>query len=110
MSQISIDKDYILSIKMAIERMDVEFLRSTLDEQHPADLAEVLDAVSMAEAQSLFKLLEDEKAADVMMELEEDVREKFLAALTSQEIAEQVIENIDTDDAFSSSHYSTLNT
>ena len=84
---------------MAIERMDIEFLRSTLEEHHPADIAEVLDAVSMDEAQSLYKLLEDEKAADVMMELEEDVREKFLASLTSQEIAEQVIENIDTDDA-----------
>jgi len=99
MSQTHIDKDYILSIKMAIERMDIEFLRSTLEEHHPADIAEVLDAVSMDEAQSLYKLLEDEKAADVMMELEEDVREKFLASLTSQEIAEQVIENIDTDDA-----------
>ncbi len=84
---------------MAIERMDLEFLRSSLEEQHPADIAEVLDAVTMDEARSLYKLLEEEKAADVMMELEEDVREKFLEALSSREIAEQVIENIDTDDA-----------
>lgn len=99
MSQTSIDKDYILSIKLAIDRKDMTFLRRSLDEQHPADIAEVLDTMTMGEAQSLYKLLEDEKAADVMMELEEDVREKFLEELSSQEIAEQVIENIETDDA-----------
>ncbi len=99
MSQTEIDKDYILTVKMAIERMDVNFLRESLSELHPADTAEVLDSVSMNEAQSLYLLLEEEKAAGGMMEVEEDVREKFLAALSSKQIAEQVIENIDTDDA-----------
>ncbi len=99
MSRTQIDKDFILSVKLAIERMDVAFLRSSLDELHPADIAEVLNNVSMEEAKALYHLLEEEKAADVMMELEEDVREKFLSALSSKEIAEQVIENIETDDA-----------
>ncbi|NNC84074.1 MAG: magnesium transporter [Flavobacteriales bacterium] len=99
MSQTSIDKDFILSVKMAIERMDLPFLREQMGELHPADIAEVLDAVNMDEAKSLYRLLGDEKAAEVMMELEEDVREKFLDALSSKHIAEKVIENIDTDDA-----------
>ncbi|NNK79930.1 MAG: magnesium transporter [Flavobacteriales bacterium] len=99
MSQISINKDFILTVKMAIERIDVSYLREALDELHPADIAELLDKVNMEEAKSLCQLLEDEKAADVMMELEEDVREVFLKALSSKQIAEQVIDNIDTDDA-----------
>lgn len=99
MSQTQIDKDFILTVKLAIERMDVSFLRESLSALHPADIAEVLDSVTMDEAKSLYRLLDEEKAADVMMELEEDVREKFLAALSSKQIAEQVIENIDTDDA-----------
>ncbi len=68
MSRTQIDKDFILSVKLAIERMDVAFLRSSLDELHPADIAEVLNNVSMEEAKALYHLPEEEKAADVMME------------------------------------------
>jgi magnesium transporter len=99
MAQTQIDKDFILTVKLAMQRMDLDFLRTTLADLHPADIAEVMDAVSMDEAKSLYQLLEEETAAEVMMELEEDVRESFLSALSSKEIAEQVIENIDTDDA-----------
>lgn len=99
MAQTKINKDFILTVKLAMERMDLGFLRSTLADLHPADIAEVMDSVDMDDAKSLYRLLEDELAAEVMMELEEDVREEFLSALSSKEIAEQVIENIDTDDA-----------
>jgi magnesium transporter len=99
MAQTKINKDFILTVKLAMERMDLGFLRSTLAGLHPADIAEVMDGVDMDDAKSLYRLLEDELAAEVMMELEEDVREEFLSALSSKEIAEQVIENIDTDDA-----------
>ncbi|MDA0714857.1 MAG: magnesium transporter [Bacteroidetes bacterium] len=99
MAQTKINKDFILTVKLAMERMDLGFLRSTLADLHPADIAEVMDGVDMDDAKSLYRLLEDELAAEVMMELEEDVREEFLSALSSKEIAEQVIENIDTDDA-----------
>ena len=99
MSQVQIDKDYILTVKLAIERMDLDFLRASLSELHPADIAELMDEVSMDEAKSLYRLLEEEMAAEVMLELEEDIREEFLDALSSKQIAEQVIENIDSDDA-----------
>ena len=99
MSQNSIDKDFILSIKLALERADSAFLRNALAEQHPADIAEILDVVSMDDAKSLYAILDEELAADEITELEEDVREELLGALSSREIAEQVIENIDTDDA-----------
>ena len=35
----------------------------------------------------------------MLVELEEDVRETLLATLTNEEIAEEVLENIDSDDA-----------
>lgn len=99
MSGSQIDNEFIHSVKTAVEKMDLDFLRDSLSELHPADIAEILDSVNMDEAQSIYHLLEEELAADVLMELEEDVREKFLSALSSKEIAEQVIENIETDDA-----------
>ena len=100
MSNIQIDKAYISKIEEAIENMDLDFLRTTLNNLHPADIAELLDEVAMDDAKHLYHLLEDnELAAEVMLELEDDVREKFLKALSSKEIAEQVIENLDSDDA-----------
>jgi magnesium transporter len=100
MSQIQIDKAYISKIEEAIENMDLDFLRASLNDLHPADIAELLDEVKMDDAKHLYRLLEDDElAAEVMLELEDDVREKFLKALSSKEIAEQVIENIDSDDA-----------
>jgi len=99
MSQVLINKDYVTRIEAAIEQMDMAFLSATLEDLHPADIAELLDQVDMAHAKSLYRLLEDEIAAEVMLELDEDVREQFLDALSSKEIAEQFIENMDSDDA-----------
>lgn len=74
-------------------------LEKKLNELHEADVAEIFERVKAHEANYFYKLLEEEKAADVLVELDEDDREKLLATLTSKEIAEQVIENIDSDDA-----------
>jgi len=68
-------------------------------EAHAADIAELLNELRSEEAVYIYKLLEEEKAADVILELDEDVREKLLASLTSREIAEDLIDNIDSDDA-----------
>ena len=70
-----------------------------LSDLHPADIAELLDEVKMNEAIYLYKLLDDQKAADVLVELEDDVREKLLESLTSKEIAEIVNDKIESDDA-----------
>ena len=70
-----------------------------LAELHPADIAELLDEVKMQEALYIYKLLDEQQAADVLVELEDDVREKLLASLTSKEIAGIVNEKIDSDDA-----------
>ncbi len=66
---------------------------------HPADIAEIFDQLKTSEASYVFKLLGHERAAEVMIELDEEDREKLLSTLTSKEIAEQVIDHIDSDDA-----------
>ncbi|MEY3424763.1 MAG: hypothetical protein RL679_121, partial [Bacteroidota bacterium] len=50
------------------------------------------------EAKYIYFQLEEDTQADVLMELEEDVRDRFLASLSSKEIAGQ-LENLDSDDA-----------
>ena len=70
-----------------------------LQDLHAADIAEIYKELNIEEAKFLYLLLEGEKAADVLAELEVDDREKFLRVLPSEVIAEQFIHNMDTDDA-----------
>ena len=66
---------------------------------HPADIAELINELRRDEAVYLYRILDEEFAAEVMLELDDNVREKLLSSLTSREIAEELIENIDSDDA-----------
>ena len=68
-------------------------------ELHPADIAEIVDQMSFNVAKELVEQLENEKVADVLVELDEDLRAKFLGEYTGKEIAKEVVENLDSDDA-----------
>ena len=73
-------------------------LQTLFKEYHYADLAEIFDALQIEQALYLFKLIDSEKTADMLTELDEDVRESILDALSSEEIATEINE-LDTDDA-----------
>ncbi len=65
---------------------------------HYADIAEILDELSLDQATYIIKLLDSEKTSDILSELDEDVSSKILRNLSAKEIAEE-IEELDTDDA-----------
>ncbi len=65
---------------------------------HHADIAEILDELSFKQVVYIIKLLDSEKTADVLMDVDDDVREKILKNLSAKEIAEE-IDELDTDDA-----------
>jgi magnesium transporter len=96
--QFKLTKDFIEEIQELIASDNREAVVNSLKKLHEADIAEILDVVSMEEAKYIFRLLEDERASDVLVELEEDIRLKFLKALSAKEIAEQM-DNMDSDDA-----------
>jgi magnesium transporter len=86
-------------IRRAIKENQKDFLLEIVNELYPADIAEYMDDLTLDEAKYLYTLLEKEEAADVLMELEEDVRERFLESFSTQEIAREFIDNLDSDDA-----------
>ena len=65
---------------------------------HHADIAEILEELNSDDATYIIKLLDSEKTSDVLMELDDDYREKILKNFSIQEIAEEV-EELDSDDA-----------
>ena len=96
--QFELTKDFLSNLSHAISEKDNVFIVKNITDLHPADIADVMDYVNQEEAHYIYELLEEEKAADVLVEIDEDVREKFLESLSAKQIAES-IENMDSDDA-----------
>jgi len=94
-----ITRDYLQALGEDIAERRDDDLRARFEELHPADIAEVFDRLEDEQVHYLWKLIDVEDRGDVLIELEEDVRETLLASLTNEEIAEEVLENIDSDDA-----------
>ncbi|MEM9022833.1 MAG: CBS domain-containing protein, partial [Bacteroidota bacterium] len=92
-------KQYLKALRKSVEASNEEHLHELLKELHPADIADVLDELDLHDAQVVYQLLEEERASEVLVHLEDDVRDKFLASLSSREIAEQLIDNLESDDA-----------
>ena len=61
-------------------------------------MADIFDALKREETLYLYRLLDSDFRSEVIAELE-DVREELLTSLSSKEIAEDVIEGLDSDDA-----------
>ena len=94
-----ITRDYLQALGEDIAQRRDDDLRARFEELHPADIAEVFDRLEEEQVHYLWKLIDVEERGDVLVELEEDVRETLLASLTNEEIAEEVLGNIDSDDA-----------
>lgn len=96
---IELSPEYIKDLQNIIEEKDTDKIKVLLKDLHPADIAEIYKELSLEEAEFTYNLLEPEIAAEVLMELEEDDRQKLLKHVSNEEIAHQVIEQLDTDDA-----------
>ncbi|MDR3252659.1 MAG: magnesium transporter [Tannerella sp.] len=96
---IEVTKDYIDELKKVIETKNKEAAIAILNDLHPADVAELYKELSLQEAIYLYLLMDGDKAADVLMELEEDDRRKLLKELPNEVIAKQFVTEMDTDDA-----------
>ena len=97
--RIEINSAYIEQIASLIEENNSAELSLVIADLHIADIAEIIEDLSIDNAHFLFNLIEEEKSAHVLVELEDDTREEILSDLTAKEIAEEVINNLESDDA-----------
>lgn len=92
-------REYLDNLRDIIYRKNETAALNLLNDLHAADIAEIYDSLDIEEARFLYLLLDGEKAADVLAELEEDDRERFLKILPSDVIARQFIDYMDSDNA-----------
>ncbi len=93
-----LNKEFLEKLREKIAAGDTAWISEHVLELHYADVAEILDRLNNDEAKYIYFQMEEEVQADVLMELDEDIRDRFLASLSSKEIADQ-LENLDSDDA-----------
>ncbi len=96
--QFELTDNFLVKLREAIRERNAAFVAEQLKELYPPDIAEIFNTLKIEEAKYVYKQLDEQIAADVLVELEDDVREDFLSSLTSKEIAEH-IDNMDSDDA-----------
>ena len=86
-------------IEQLIESEDSSAARKEVSDLHAADIAELFQSLNLKQAEWLFNLIDDnEKKADVLMELDEDDRKKLLEGMDPEQIG-HFIDLLDTDDA-----------
>ena len=98
MAQFLLNEDTLTLINSLVESREGKKLIAKLAEVHHADIAEILETLSIDDAVYLIKLLDSDITAEALAEIDEDIREKILIQLSAKEIAEE-IEELDSDDA-----------
>ncbi|WP_016988391.1 magnesium transporter [Flavobacterium sp. ACAM 123] len=96
--EFKISKNLILELEQHIVNKNDKELEALLSEVHHADIAEILDELDFDEATYIFKVLDSDKTAEILLELEDDLRENILSRLSPKEIAEE-LDELDTNDA-----------
>ena len=91
-------REYLDALRSAIVQQDVVWMEENVFELHYADIGAIIDELEIEEAAYVFSLLDDETQGDMLMELDEDLREHLLSTLSTKQIAEQ-ISQMDSDDA-----------
>ncbi len=96
--QFELNSEYLDQLKTAIVEKNDTVISAQLSELYPVDIALILNQLEVEDANFIYDLLEEEQAADVLLEMEEEKREALLATFSTKEIAEQ-LDNMDSDDA-----------
>ena len=92
-------QEFINHIKELIEKNESVLLQDTVAKLHPADIAEICLELTTEQARFLYRQLDNETAADALIEMDEDLRNELLEELPSEAIAKRFVNYMDTDDA-----------
>lgn len=94
----TIDSKLIEEVKNAIQQENQQTLKRIIDDMRAADVADLIEHLEPEERLFIFNLLEPEGAGDVFVEIEHPVKGLILKDLDNKAISE-IIQELDSDDA-----------
>lgn len=95
--QFELTKEFLERFQNALDQKDEQFIKQSLDGVNPADITQLLYEFDTEESKYVIDLLEKQVGAQVINDLDEDIRSEFLEAFGSQEIA-AFLDFLDSDD------------
>jgi len=99
LKQFELNRKFIEQLIILIKKNDSLSIAKKLKEIHPADIADIIEELPEENARFLFEIFENPKSADIIVELDDDVRELILNALSPKKIAKKLIDNLESDNA-----------
>lgn len=90
--------EFIKQIQQAADDKQPSQITALLGDLHPADISAVLDELNTESCRFVFDYIEAEKAADILVDLDEDIARKFLEQFSVEELA-PLADLMDSDDA-----------
>ena len=99
LKKLEITSKFLEQVSTLIKSREQAAIIKIFLEIHPADIAEIIENLNDDEGQYIFEILESQKSADTIIELEDEIRDNFLSELSPKEIAEDLIEKLESDDA-----------
>lgn len=94
-----ITKEYLDEIQTLIEQEKERSLVAHLEDLHETDIALILNQLRREDVNYAYRLLKDDIRPAVLVDVDDEVREEILGSLSSKEIAEDVIDGLESDDA-----------
>lgn len=89
-----LDVEQIIAL---LEKHDFKELKEELETMHPVDIVECLEELDKKQRTLVFRLLAKEEAAEVFTDMNSEMREDLINALTDSEL-EEVMEEMYVDD------------
>ena len=99
LKKLEITSKFLKQVTTLIKSREQAAIIKIFLEIHPADIADIIENLNDDEGQYIFEILESQKSADTIIELEDEIRDNFLSELSPKEIAEDLIEKLESDDA-----------
>src|ERR1700743_316526 len=94
----ALNPEYVERVIDAADRGDEEHLRELVEALHPADVADLMGFLSPAYSESLVPLLDASALAEILPELEDNIREDVLEQAPAHTLVSALGE-MDSDDA-----------
>lgn len=93
-----LSKEYLESLKESISQGDSDYIRQSLENANEADVASLLDELDMEQALFVLRNLDHEFSADILIELDEDPKNRVVKAMERRELA-FLVDHMESDDA-----------
>ena len=91
-------QEHIQELTDAVERNDIDSVKSVIERLHPAEVASLLESLPQRERDLVWEQLDAEQHTDVLAEAEDAVRASRMAQMNAEELA-AVAQDVDLDDA-----------